>query len=46
MGKIIRHVVTETQLHCITDNTGHVHVYTQKEYNHLTWWELIKLKYF
>ena len=23
-----------------------VNVYTEKEYQHLTWWQLIKLKYF
>ena len=30
----------------ILDVKGHIYVYTEKEYEHLTWWELVKLKYF
>jgi len=32
------------KLHCI-ENNGRVNVYTEKEYQHLTWWQLVKLKY-
>jgi hypothetical protein len=32
-------------LHVI-DVNGHIYVYTEKEYNHLTWWDKVKIKYF
>lgn len=39
------HKISETGLHIITVGKT-VNVYTEKEYQHLTWWELVKLKYF
>ncbi len=39
------HIVLGNGLHCIHIGER-VHVYTEKEYEHLTWWELVKLKYF
>lgn len=39
------HKILATGLHAITIN-GRVYIYTEKEYEHLTWWELVKLKYF
>jgi hypothetical protein len=43
---IKEHKILPTNLHCITDDKGHVNVYTEKEYQHLIWWKLVKLKYF
>jgi hypothetical protein len=40
-----QHKILATGLHSITIN-GRVHIFTEKEYEHLTWWELVKLKYF
>ena len=39
------HKVLPTGLHSLIDNRGRVHIYTEKEYEHLTWWQLVKLKY-
>lgn len=39
------HKILSSGLHAIIIN-GRVHIYTEKEYEHLTWWELVKLKYF
>ena len=41
----MKHIITKTGLHSITIGKR-VHIYTEKEYQNLTWWELIKLKYF
>jgi len=40
-----QHKILATGLHAITIN-GRVYIFTEKEYQHLTWWELVKLKYF
>lgn len=32
------------KLHII-EVKGRVNVFTEKEYEHLTWWQLVKLKY-
>jgi len=42
---VIQHKVLPTGLHCIIDNNGVVHVYTEKEYCHFEWWIKIKMKY-
>jgi hypothetical protein len=39
------HKILPTGLHSITIGKR-VHIYTEKEYQHLTWWQLVKLKYF
>jgi hypothetical protein len=36
------HKVLPTQIHTITNKRGVIKVYTEKEYQHLTWWELVK----
>ena len=46
MSTPLKHVVLATGLHCIIDNKGHVHVYTEKEYEHLSWWDYQRIKYF
>ena len=43
---IKEHKILPTGLHCLIDNKGHVSVYTEKEYAHLSWWQKKKLKYF
>jgi hypothetical protein len=40
------HIILETGLHCVTDKSGHVTVYTEKEYEHLSWWNFVKHKIF
>jgi len=39
------HKVLPTGLHSLIDNRGRVHIYTEEEYTHMTWWEKVKLKY-
>jgi len=39
------HKILQTGLHTIIDKKGRVHVYTEQEYTHLTWWDRVKLKY-
>ena len=29
----------------ILESNGFIEVYTEEEYNHLTWWDKVKLKY-
>ena len=41
-----KHKILSTGLHCLIDNKGHVSVYTEKEYAHLSWWKRMKSKYF
>ena len=41
----MQHKILQTGLHTIIDNKGRVHVYTEEEYTHLTWWEKTKIKY-
>jgi hypothetical protein len=36
---------TPTGLHSIIDNRGRVHIFTEEEYTHMTWWTKVKLKY-
>jgi hypothetical protein len=38
------HKILPTGLHAL-EVGGRVHIYTEKEYQHLSWWNLIKLKY-
>lgn len=38
------HKILPTGLH-ILEVRGRVSVYTEKEYQHLSWWNLVKLKY-
>lgn len=41
----MKHKVLETGLHCITNKKGKVYVFTENEYQHLTWWNLVRLRY-
>jgi hypothetical protein len=43
---IKRHIVLPTGLHCIIDKKNHVHVFTEAEYLHITWWSRVKRKLF
>lgn len=43
--KDMRHIILDTGLHCITDKKGHVRVYTEQQYEQLTWWNKIKTRY-
>jgi hypothetical protein len=38
------HKVLASGLHAIIIN-GRVEIYTEKEYQHLSWWSKVKLKY-
>lgn len=40
----MEHKILPTGLHCITVK-GKVYVYTESEYEHLTWWQMVKLRY-
>ena len=39
------HKILATGLHALTIN-GRVYIYTEQEYEYLTWWQLVKIKYF
>jgi|DEB0MinimDraft_10_1074344.scaffolds.fasta_scaffold578176_3 hypothetical protein len=39
------HKILPTQIHTIQNDKGVVKVYTEKEYQHLTWWQVVKHKY-
>jgi hypothetical protein len=39
------HKVLPTGLHSLIDKNGRVHIYTEKEYTHMSWWKKVKLKY-
>ena len=41
----MKHKVLETGLHCITNKKGKVYDFTENEYQHLTWWNLVRLRY-
>lgn len=41
----MKHKVLPTGLHSLIDNRGRVHIYTEKEYTHMSWWKKVKLKY-
>ena len=41
----MKHKVLPTGLHSLIDNRGRVHIFTEEEYTHMTWWEKVKLKY-
>ncbi len=43
---IKKHKVLPTGLHTIMDAKGRVHVFTENEYLHITWWTRIKRKFF
>jgi hypothetical protein len=30
---------------CITNSKGRVYVFTEKEYQHMNWWQSVKLRY-
>lgn len=42
---IMEHKVLSTGLHTILDKQGRVHVFTESEYTHLSWWRKVKMKY-
>jgi hypothetical protein len=39
------HKVLPTGLHSLIDKKGRVHIFTEKEYTHMSWWTKVKLKY-
>ena len=41
----MKHKVLSTGLHCITNSKGRVYVFTEKEYQHMNWWQSVKLRY-
>lgn len=46
MVDIKEHKVLQTGLHCIIDKNNHVHVFTEDEFLHITWWSRVKRKVF
>ena len=42
---IKEHKVLPTGLHTILDGKGRVHVFTEDEYLHITWWTKVKRKF-
>jgi len=42
--KIKQHKILPTGLHAIVDQKNRVHIYTELEYQQLTWWQKVKLK--
>lgn len=45
MKEKLIHIVLGNGLHCIHIEER-VHVYTEEEYQQLTWWDKVKMKYF
>jgi len=45
MKDIKKHKVVNKQ-HCIEDNKGKIHVFTEQEWEHITWWNKLKKKLF
>jgi hypothetical protein len=41
----MKHKVLSTGLHCITNSKGRVYVFTEKEYQHMSWWQSVRLRY-
>jgi len=41
---IQEHKILPTGLHAITIN-DRVHIYTEQEYQHLSWWKIVKMRY-
>ena len=41
----MKHKVLSTGLHCITNSKGRVYVFTDKEYQHMSWWKSVRLRY-
>jgi hypothetical protein len=39
------HKVLPTGLHSLIDDRGRVHIFTEEEYTHMTWWTKVELKY-
>lgn len=39
------HKILPSGLHAITDSKGRIHIYTEQEYQHITWWLKVKIKY-
>ena len=40
----MKHKILPSGLHAITINNK-VHIYTEEEWQHFNWWNLVKLKY-
>jgi hypothetical protein len=40
----MEHKILPSGLHAIIVN-GRINIYTEEEYQHLSWWAMIKLKY-
>jgi len=40
----MKHRILQTGLHSIEVN-GRINIYTEKEYDHFSWWSIVKLKY-
>ena len=39
------HKILATGLHCIINSKGRVYVFTEDEYQHLSWWQSVLIKY-
>jgi hypothetical protein len=39
------HKVLPTGLHSLIDNRGIVHIFTEEEYTHMSWWKKVKINY-
>jgi len=41
----MKHKVLKTGLHCITNSNGRVYVFTEDEYQNISWWNLEHLSW-
>lgn len=46
MKTIKAHRILPSGLHAVIRESGRVDIYTEAEWNHLSWWDVMKLKYF
>lgn len=42
--KVKQHKILPSGLHAIVDQKNRVHIYTELEYQQLTWWQKVKLE--
>jgi len=43
---IMTHKILPSGVHAVIRESGRVDIYTEAEWQHLSWWEFIKLKHF
>lgn len=43
---MITHKILPSGVHAVIRKSGRVDIYTEAEWQHLSWWELVKLKHF